>query len=162
MIKFDNFKNIILDFDGVLTDNSVYVNENGQESVKCSRSDGLALSALRKLNFNISILSTEENKVVSERAKKLKIQVIQGVRDKEMILKKLSLEKGLDLNKTIYIGNDLNDYRAMLLCSLKCCPLDSHTKIKEISDVVFKAKGGNGVIRELTEEFLGIDLLKLI
>ena len=71
----DDIDAIILDFDGVLTDNSVYVDQNGIEQVKCSRSDGLAFDVLRKLKKPIHILSTEKNPVVLARASKLKVPV---------------------------------------------------------------------------------------
>ena len=81
-ISIENFADFIFDFDGVLTDNMVSTDQNGIESVRCNRSDGLAFLAFKKLNKNIIILSTETNNVVSFRGKKLDIPVIHGVENK--------------------------------------------------------------------------------
>ena len=71
---------LIFDFDGVLTDNKVYVDENGKESVCCNRADGLAFDALRKLEIPVYILSTNQILLFLVRARKLKVPVIQGVK----------------------------------------------------------------------------------
>ena len=162
MPKISQIDTFIIDFDGVLTDNSVYVCEDGNESVRCSRGDGLAIQVLKKLNKEIFILSTEENKVVSLRAKKLRVDVIQGVANKHLTLTNFASQKKINLKKTLYIGNDLNDYHAMNLCSLKICPSDSHQKIKDISDFVLKSGGGQQVLREVLEDIFKIDILGIL
>jgi 3-deoxy-D-manno-octulosonate 8-phosphate phosphatase (KDO 8-P phosphatase) len=108
------------------------------------------------------ILSTEKNQVVKARAKKLKIPAIHGVNDKVNALHKLKKNEGLDFKDVLYMGNDLNDYGAMQLCGISVCPADSHPKIKEISDFVLKTKGGNGAVRELLEDILGLDFIKIL
>ena len=124
-----NIKNIslfVFDFDGVLTNNIVHIDENGKESVSCSRADGLAFDVLKKLNKPVYILSTEKNPVVIERAKKLNIQAIQGVSDKVEAIKELADENNYNLKNILYMGNDLNDYLVMKLCGYSVCPADSH------------------------------------
>ncbi len=138
------------------------VDQNGKESVICSRADGLAFDVLRKLKKNTYILSTEKNCVVEQRAKKLKTQLLQGVNDKAEVLSKLAAKENLDLKKTLYVGNDLNDYKAMDLCGYTACPSDSHKKIKSISTVVLKSKGGDGVVRELLEDIFKLDFIKIL
>jgi 3-deoxy-D-manno-octulosonate 8-phosphate phosphatase (KDO 8-P phosphatase) len=81
-IQLDDIDVLVLDFDGVLTNNLVYVDQNGQETVCCSRADGLAFDALKKMKKPVYILSTEMNGTVSARANKLKVEVFQGVFDK--------------------------------------------------------------------------------
>ena len=152
----------IFDFDGVLTNNLVHLDQNGKESVSCSRADGLAFDVLRKLDKPAFILSTENNPVVTMRAKKLKIPVVQGVDDKVEAIKKLVNKNSYNLKNILYVGNDLNDYLVMQLCGYAICPADSHSKIKEISDVVLKKNGGNGVVRELLEDVLGLDFIKIL
>jgi 3-deoxy-D-manno-octulosonate 8-phosphate phosphatase (KDO 8-P phosphatase) len=158
----DDIDALVFDFDGVLTNNFVYLNQEGVESVACSRADGLAFDVLRKLNKPTFILSTEKNSVVAMRAKKLKIPVIQGVSDKVEAIKDLVDEYNYNLKNILYIGNDLNDYLVMKLCGYSACPADSHPKIKHISDVCLNANGGNGVARELLEEVLKIDFIKIL
>jgi 3-deoxy-D-manno-octulosonate 8-phosphate phosphatase (KDO 8-P phosphatase) len=158
----DEIDVFIFDFDGVLTNNMVYLDQDGKESVSCSRGDGLAFDVLRKLNKPAYILSTEKNTVVSARAKKLKITAIQGVENKILGLQKIVKKESYSLEKTLYIGNDLNDYRVMEICGLTVCPADSHDRIKKISDIVLKTNGGYGVVRELLEDVLDLDFIKIL
>jgi 3-deoxy-D-manno-octulosonate 8-phosphate phosphatase (KDO 8-P phosphatase) len=161
-LSLNNIDAIVIDFDGVLTDNSVYVDQNGKESVRCSRSDGLAFDVLKKINKPAFILSTEINPVVTARANKLKIKAYQGSADKVKGLTILADKEGIELNKILYIGNDVNDYNAMQLCGFSVCPSDSHELILKNSDLVLRSKGGNGVIRELLEDCLSLDFLEIL
>jgi len=154
-------KIIITDFDGVLTDNCVYVSEIGVESVKCSRSDGLAIKILKDSNYKIYIYSTETNPVVSARAAKLNIESIQSVENKKTFLSNWSKKNSIDLNKVIYVGNDLNDFGAMKLCGYKICPSNSHEEIKKIADLVLNTQGGDGVFMEILN-ILEIDVTDLL
>ena len=102
-ISLDEIDVFIFDFDGVLTDNLVHLDQDGKEWVSCSRADGLAFDVLRKLEKPSYILSTENNPVVSARAKKLKIQALQGVKNKADTLLTLSESKGYDLSRILYV-----------------------------------------------------------
>ncbi len=152
---------IVTDFDGVFTDNKVYVDQNGIESVCCNRSDGLAIEALKRKNIEIYILSREKNRVIQQRAKKLNIPVFGGIDNKSNTIEKLMKEKNFEYSRTMYVGNDLNDYEAMSKCKFRCCPADSHSKIKEIA-FVLNARGGEGVIREIVESILNINMLEIL
>jgi N-acylneuraminate cytidylyltransferase/3-deoxy-D-manno-octulosonate 8-phosphate phosphatase (KDO 8-P phosphatase) len=153
---------IVLDFDGVLTDNSVYVDSSGNETVRCNRGDGLAFDVLRKINKPVFILSTEENKVVIERANKLKVKVLNGVSNKDSELLIFIEENGFSLEKTLYVGNDINDYLAMNMCGYSICPSDSHRDIKRISNIVLRSSGGNGVIREILEDVMRLNFIEIL
>jgi YrbI family 3-deoxy-D-manno-octulosonate 8-phosphate phosphatase len=161
-MTLDNIDALIFDFDGVLTNNLVYLNQEGMESVACSRADGLAFDVLRKLNKPAFILSTEKNSVVTMRAKKLKIPAIQGVVDKVLAIKELAVENNYNLKNILYMGNDLNDYLVMKVCGYTACPIDSHLKIKEISKYILTTKGGDGVVRELLEQVFNLDFIKIL
>jgi YrbI family 3-deoxy-D-manno-octulosonate 8-phosphate phosphatase len=161
-ISIDTIDMFIFDFDGVLTNNLVYIDQNGTELVGCSRADGLAFEVLHKLNKPTYILSTEVNPVVTARAKKLKVPVLQGVNNKVVTLKSLVKDKNYKMDRILYIGNDLNDYHAIQSCGFSVCPIDSHPKIKSIVDVILQTSGGNGVARELLEEVLGLDFIKIL
>jgi 3-deoxy-D-manno-octulosonate 8-phosphate phosphatase (KDO 8-P phosphatase) len=161
-ISIDNIDAIIFDFDGVLTNNLVQLDQKGKESVTCSRSDGLAFEALRKINIPTYILSTELNPVVTARAKKLKIPVLQGLNNKASALKSLAKEQNYNMDRILYIGNDLNDYYAIKICGFSVCPADSHQAIKDIVDIILKTSGGMGVARELLEDVLALNLIKIL
>jgi 3-deoxy-D-manno-octulosonate 8-phosphate phosphatase (KDO 8-P phosphatase) len=153
---------IIFDFDGVLTDNSVYINNAGEEWVRCNRSDGLAFDAFRKLKKPIFILSSEKNKVVSARAKKLQVKVIQSIEDKVEAIGLIMKQTNSSLDKVLYVGNDINDYNAMELCGYTACPSDSHLLIKNISETILNSPGGGGVAREIVEDVFGLNLLDIL
>ena len=162
LLSINSIDAFVFDFDGVLTNNLVYINQNGEESVSCSRSDGLAFDVLRKLKIPAYIISTEHNLVVTERAKKLKIKAIQGVNDKVKAIKKFSKDNSFNLKRIVYVGNDLNDFNAMMLCGFSVCPSDSHSKIQKIADIVLKTQGGEGIVRELLEDVLEVDIIKIL
>jgi YrbI family 3-deoxy-D-manno-octulosonate 8-phosphate phosphatase len=140
---------IVYDFDGVMTDNKVYVDQNGNEIVQVNRADGLGVSEIKKSGVNQIILSTETNSVVRKRAEKLKISCIYGIDHKKEELENYCLKNGIDLDEVIYVGNDINDKDAMELVGWPMCPLDAVDEIKRISKYIFSSKGGEGVIREL-------------
>jgi YrbI family 3-deoxy-D-manno-octulosonate 8-phosphate phosphatase len=161
-MKLNDIDAFVFDFDGVITDNLVYLDQYGKEMVSCSRADGLAFDVLNQLNKPAYILSTEQNPVVTERANKLKITALQNIKDKVSALDDLSNKYGYDVSKIYYVGNDLNDYKVMQYCGYTACPSDSHSAIKEISDIVLVAKGGNGVVRELLENHFKINFIKIL
>ena len=171
-IDITKFENIIFDFDGVFTDNSVYVNSNGEEFVKCDRSDSLGLNLFRAYLKSIShemklaIVSTEANGVVNARAKKIGLDCHHGIRNKLSFLSGNqagqngnSLQLPLDLSKTIYLGNDLNDLAVMRLAGLSYAPSDSHPFVKAVATHVSQELGGHGFVRSVLE--LLMDLPKL-
>ena len=147
-------KLIVYDFDGVMTDNKVYVDQDGKETVQVNRGDGLGISEIKKLGIEQIIISTEKNSVVTKRAEKLNIKCLQGIENKKMSLIDYCKKNDIDLKNVAYVGNDINDKEAMEIVGTTYCPSDSHESIKAISDKVLKTKGGHGVIRKI------LDLLK--
>lgn len=161
-VSIDKIDAFIFDFDGVMTNNLVHIDQEGKESVSCSRADGLAFDVLHKLNIPSFILSSETNPVIKMRANKLRIKAIQGILDKEIAVKELANKYSYNLKNLIYIGNDLNDYQAMKICGYSICPADSHPIIKEISNLTLQSKGGDGVVRELLENVFNLNIIKIL
>ncbi|MDG1156224.1 MAG: HAD hydrolase family protein [Litorivicinaceae bacterium] len=161
--KWKSIHTIVFDFDGVFTNNKVWVDQNGVESVCCDRSDGLGFDILRgfveKNNWclNYFILSKEKNPVVTSRAKKMQVQAVQSISDKAKYLTKYMKEKNLDRCGLIYLGNDLNDLAAMEVSGYSVAPLDSHPLIIKQADLVLQKKGGEGVVREFIELLIGLE-----
>ena len=149
--EWSSIELIISDFDGVMTDNRVLVDEAGKESVFVSRADGQAVHLLRSMGIDVVIISSETNGVVGRRADKLKVKCIQSVSDKKECVKKYSEEIGILFKKIAYVGNDINDYAAMQLCGIKIVPNDAYEEVKHIADYITQAKGGYGVIREIAD-----------
>ena len=148
LLLIDNVDAFVFDFDGVLTNNLVYINQEGEELVSCSRSDGLAFDVLRKLRKPAYILSTEKNLVVSARAEKINVPVLQGTKDKAKELIILTNEKGVDIARTLYVGNDLNDFECMKSVGFPIAVADAFEEIKKVSDYTLTRNGGEGAVRE--------------
>jgi 3-deoxy-D-manno-octulosonate 8-phosphate phosphatase (KDO 8-P phosphatase) len=159
-LNVDSLEAIVFDFDGVLTDNRVWVDTEGREMVVCHRGDGLAFDVLRALSLKMFILSTETNPVVARRAQKLCVPCLQSIGCKAEALRELSIEHQFSLGHTLFVGNDLNDLAAMDLCGYRACPADAHPKVRSRAHVVTSAMGGKGVIRELVEEHFGVDIVQ--
>lgn len=147
---------IVYDFDGVMTDNKVFVFQNGREAVAVNRADGLGVDYLRKAGFRQVILSTEKNPIVKARADKLKIEVIQGCEDKLSELLSFCDREGYDLRKVVFVGNDLNDLEAMKVVGFPIAPADAHPDVKKVAKLVTNVKGGDGVVKELAEIILDL------
>ncbi len=152
---FKKIKLFVYDFDGVMTDNRFLLNSSGEEQVYLNRSDGLAIKMISSLGINQVILSSENSEIIKLRADKLKIDCMHGVLEKEKVLKKIQIKYGVEGDEVGYIGNDLNDYKAMKSIGLKMCPFDAEKRIVDCCDIVFQKKGGQGVIRELYSMITG-------
>jgi YrbI family 3-deoxy-D-manno-octulosonate 8-phosphate phosphatase len=132
-----------------MTDNRVWVNEDGIESVAVNRGDGMGVSMIRKRGIPQIILSTERNRVVQARADKLQIPAIQGSDNKEHDLAVYCLKHSVDLSRVLYVGNDINDLAVMQTVGFRVAPADAVSEILAIADYVTKSVGGGGVVREI-------------
>ena len=132
-----------------MTNNKVYVDQNGNEMVQVNRADGLGVAEIKKMGIKQIIISTEKNPVVSARANKLDVPCLQGVANKKYALTDYCQKNDIQILQVAYVGNDINDKDAMVIVGFSFCPADAHETIKEISDYVLKRNGGDGVIREI-------------
>lgn len=142
---------VVFDFDGVFTDNTVVVDQNGVESVRCWRSDGLGLARLRELGLKTLIISTEANPVVSVRAKKLKMDCIQGVADKAAAIAEWSASAGIPLSNIAFVGNDINDIPALKEVGLPIAVADAYEEISPFIKYRTSKPGGYGAVREICD-----------
>ena len=142
---------LAIDFDGCLTDDHVLVDEHGTEFVRVSRKDGLGAGRLKSLGVMVLIISTEENLVVSQRAKKIKVEVIQGVQNKQTALEIFAQSRGIAKNSIWAVGNDVNDIGLFKSAGLSLCPSDASSEIKAISDVILPIQGGEGILNYLAK-----------
>jgi len=142
---------VAFDFDGVFTDNSVFISQEGIESVRCSRSDGLGLDRLRQVNVQFVIVSTEKNPVVSVRASKLKVRCVQGVEDKAAEILKICAELNTVPENTMFVGNDINDIPAFKNVGMPVGVKDAYPEIFPHIIFTTTARGGYGAVRELCD-----------
>lgn len=142
---------VFFDFDGVFTDNRVVVSDNGRESVVCCRSDGLGLRRLDSVAVKYMIISSEKNRVVEYRARKLGVDCVYGVDDKLNELKKAAQEKNVPLAAVAYLGNDINDSDCLKAVGFPVVVADAWDEVRPLAVLVLKRNGGFGAVRELCD-----------
>ena len=97
------------------------------------------------------IVSTETNKVVSARAKKIGIPAVQGVENKKEYVESYCHKQRIPMNRVVYVGNDLNDLAVMMIVGYPVCPADACAEVRKIAKIVLRSTGGSGVVRELLD-----------
>ena len=145
---------VIFDFDGVMTDNKVYVDQDGFEMVTADRGDGAGIKLLRRAGIDTMVLSTEVNPVVEARCRKLDTPVLQGIEDKGTALTQYLTEHDVAPAKVIYVGNDLNDMPCFPLVGFGVAVADAVCEVRSAADMVLSRNGGNGAVRELCDLIL--------
>jgi YrbI family 3-deoxy-D-manno-octulosonate 8-phosphate phosphatase len=150
---FKKIRFIAFDFDGVFTDNMVYVLQDGSEAVRCNRSDGIGLQKLKKMGIETVIISTESNPVVSARAQKLKIRCFQNCEDKRKTLENLAREFGISLDEVAFVGNDINDQPCLDCVGLPIVVNDAHPDVVSTARYQTRNPGGDGAVREICDLF---------
>ena len=153
-------KFVAFDFDGVFTDNMVYVSEEGIETVRCSRSDGIGLSRLRQIGIGTAIISTEVNPVVQVRARKLGIDCVNGCDDKIGALNRILEGAGVALQQTAFVGNDINDLPCLQVVGLPIVVSDAHADVIECAKYRTAKPGGLGAVREVCDMIANVHLLQ--
>lgn len=149
---------VVLDFDGTQTDDTVQIDAEGRERVSVHRGDGLGIAALRDAGIPLLILSTEQNPVVTARARKLRIPVLHGVDRKDEALKQWCDEQGVDPARVLYAGNDANDLPCFALAGWPVAVASAHEPVRRAARAVTNAPGGRGAVREIASWLLGPDL----
>ena len=143
---------IVFDFDGVMTDNRAWLDEQGNEQVVVNRSDGLGLATLqRETNILILVMSAETNAVVAARCRKLEIPFLQGISDKASALKNWIDECTVNPAQVVYVGNDINDLPCFSIVGCAFAPADAHQEVLSRADFILKKQGGQGAVREICD-----------
>jgi 3-deoxy-D-manno-octulosonate 8-phosphate phosphatase (KDO 8-P phosphatase) len=142
---------VVLDFDGVLTDNRVIVLQDGTEAVLCNRSDGLGITAVRNLGVEFLVLSKEQNPVVQARCAKLRLPCISGCDDKVTRLRAETERLGIALEDVAYLGNDINDIPCLRVVGLPVCVADAWPAARKHARFVTQRRGGEGAVREFCD-----------
>jgi YrbI family 3-deoxy-D-manno-octulosonate 8-phosphate phosphatase len=142
---------VAFDFDGVFTDNRVYVFQDGTEAVLCSRADGLGLRKLERTGVVAAVLSTETNPVVSARSRKLGIRCLQGCEDKWAALEAFAREYEVRLEQVAFVGNDINDVPCLERVGLPIVVRDAHPDVVHLARYQTRTRGGRGAVREVCD-----------
>jgi YrbI family 3-deoxy-D-manno-octulosonate 8-phosphate phosphatase len=146
---------VVFDFDGVMTDNRVWVDEDGREMVAANRSDSLGLSRMRRSGIEAFVLSREINPVVAARCRKLNLPYIQGETDKANALQALLIERKIDPAQVVYVGNDINDLPCFPIVGCAVAVADALPEVCEQADLVLQERGGHGAVREICDLIYG-------
>jgi N-acylneuraminate cytidylyltransferase len=147
----DSIEALVLDFDGVFTDNKVHVRQDRTEMVVCHRGDGWGLSELRESELPIWVLSTEKNPVVQARCDKLDLPCAHGVEDKKSLLTGWLADRDINLEHVVFLGNDVNDQECLRLVGCGTVVADAHPDVKPSANLVLSTDGGEGAVRELAD-----------
>jgi N-acylneuraminate cytidylyltransferase len=147
---------VIFDFDGVLTDNRVWTDQDGREMVAASRSDSIKFGELRGKGIEVMILSSEPNPVVAARAKKIGVETIQGIglQDKGRVMREVLERKNVKAENAVYVGNDVNDLPCFEIAGWSVAVADAYPEVLQAADFVLSQPGGHGAVRELCELIL--------
>ncbi len=143
---------LVMDFDGVLTDDRVWVDENGHEMIAALRSDALGLRILRdKTGIKVLVLSREANPVVAARCRKMDVPFLQGVMDKALVLTETLHKEGINPANVVYVGNDIVDLPCFPIVGCAIAPANSYPLVLKQADILLEKNGGQGAIRELSD-----------
>ncbi len=145
---------LVLDFDGVITDNRVLVDDEGKEAVMAFRSDSLGVQALQNAGIQVIVISSEINPVVTARCRKMGISAIQGVLDKPQILLEYLQQQKIAQEHVVYLGNDINDTPCFPLVGCAVVVADAQPEAIRQADRVLSRNGGYGAVRELCDIIL--------
>jgi len=158
MVTSELFKNIttfIFDVDGVLTDGTVLVLENGLQARRMSIKDGYALQLAVKKGYHLLVISGAAASPVVDRLNKLGItHVHMGVRDKKALVEEFATTNRLGPDQLLFMGDDIPDLEAMTIVGLPVCPADAATEIRDISKYISPFNGGYGCVRDVIEKVL--------
>lgn len=148
---------VCADFDGVFTDAMVYTDQNGVESVRCSRRDSLGINMLKRAGIGVHVISKETNPVVATRCRKMGVACDHSVESgegKAEIMQRVAREAGFDLSQIAFVGDDVNDIAALKIAGFAVTVADGHPLVKDAAHYTTKARGGEHAIRELCEFIL--------
>lgn len=145
---------IAFDFDGVFTDNTVYVTDDGRESVRCWRGDGIGLRQVEKLGISTVVVSTETNAVVQHRSRKLAVRCFNGCENKLDTLSEIAREMRISLDQVAFVGNDVNDLVCLTAVGFPVVVMDAHPSVLDVARYRTKTAGGYGAVREVCDLFV--------
>lgn len=156
--QFSRIKTFVFDVDGVLTDGSLLIPDDGQMIRRMNIKDGYALQLALKRGYRVVIISGGASEAVRERLNRLGIQdVYLKVQDKKNVLNEYVMQHKLSWNELLFMGDDIPDYQVMLLAGLPCCPADAAPEILQISKYISPVSGGFGCARDVIEKTLKLN-----
>jgi 3-deoxy-D-manno-octulosonate 8-phosphate phosphatase (KDO 8-P phosphatase) len=155
LILFEDVKHFIFDIDGVLTDGTLLIDSEGNQLRSMNIKDGYAIQLAVKKGFTVSIISGAKGEGLQKRLMGLGVADYHlGITNKLEKLQEISVSNAIDLNKTLYMGDDMPDVEVMKKVLLPCCPSDACDEVKAVSKFISSREGGQACVREVIEKVL--------
>lgn len=151
MIDLTAVRFAVFDFDGVFSDNRVWTNDRGEESVACFRGDTMGLRRLDEVGVEYMILTSETNDAVAARARKMRVDCIKGIENKLPVLRAEVERRDVSLAETSYVGNDVNDAECLAAVGFPVVPADAWAEVVPLARLVLTRAGGHGCVREFCD-----------
>lgn len=152
-----NINTFIFDYDGVMTDGVIVINNDGEPLRTANVKDGYALQLVKKMGYNIAVISGGFSPSMEKRFESLGItDVFLGVANKLEVLEDYLASNNIDAENVVYMGDDIPDYKPMLACGVAVCPADAAEEIKRISVYISHFNGGHGCVRDIIEQVLKV------
>ena len=147
--SLQKIKLLALDVDGVLTDGSIYISPAGEVFKGFNAKDGMGISCALRSGLQIAVITGRQSPIVERRCEELGITLLQqGVKDKRLALQQMAQKLGLVREEIAYMGDDLNDIPAFKASGLNLVPADAAIEVMAVADIITKASGGRGAVRE--------------
>jgi 3-deoxy-D-manno-octulosonate 8-phosphate phosphatase (KDO 8-P phosphatase) len=145
----------IFDYDGVMTDGTVYMDSNGDPLRTSNVKDGYALQLAGKLGFHLAVISGAVVTNITKRLNMLGVRdVFTGIPDKVVKLEEYMEQYGLKPEEIVYVGDDIPDMKVMQRVGIAACPADAAPEIRRICQFVSERPGGHGCVRDIIEQTL--------
>jgi 3-deoxy-D-manno-octulosonate 8-phosphate phosphatase (KDO 8-P phosphatase) len=155
---FAPIKTFVFDVDGVLTDGSLMLTEDGHMLRSMNIKDGYAMQLAIKKGYKVLIISGGRSEAVRARLNRLGIVDVHiGIESKKELLHDLAISSQTSFESVLYMGDDIPDYAVMQLCGLPCCPADAVPEIKEVAKYISPVNGGKGCVRDVIEKVLKLN-----
>ena len=152
---FSRITTFVFDVDGVLTDGTLFVFDNGEQVRRMNIKDGYALQLAVKKGYRVAIFSGSVSEAVVTRLKKLGItDVFMNVKDKKSGIEKYMTQHGITWKEILFMGDDIPDYSVMKEAALPCAPCDAVPEIKQVAKYISSFRGGGGCVRDVIEKVL--------
>lgn len=155
--KLHKITTFVFDYDGVMTDGVILINNEGEPLRTANVKDGYALQLIRKLGYNVAVISGGFSPSMQKRFEALNItDVYLGVSDKLRVFTQYLQDKGIQNEEVVYMGDDIPDYLSMQIAGVPACPADASEEIKRISIYISHYRGGHGCVRDIIEQVLKV------
>lgn len=158
LFRLRSIRTFVFDMDGVLTDGGIQIEPNGNWLRRMNIKDGYAIQLAVKSGYRIVVISGSESEPVAERLRKLGVtDVFMKVTNKQSFFKDYILKNNLNIDETLFMGDDIPDYNCMKIAGFACCPADAAVEIKQISSYISHMPGGYGCVRDVIEKVLKLN-----